>query len=135
MALHGILKNKNNELWWLEEATVSELMDYKDNLLYVADDWHKSGLHSCFKSALYDDMTGYKDLIQLEDDLNDDEFYVVLYHGIDSEGLTCEVDFGVTKNGIVQNVLDNKYVEGAYYYTVGQMMKTTWDYQNGAYNG
>lgn len=135
MALHGILKNKNNELWWLEEATVSELMDYKDNLLYVVDDDHSFGWHSCSKSALYDDMTGYEDLVQREDDLKDDEFYVVLYHGVDSEGITFEVDFGVTKHDIIQNVLDNKYVEGAYYYTVGQMMKTTLDYQNGVCNG
>lgn len=136
MALHGIIKNKHNELWWLEEATVNELQDYKDNLLYVVDDAHSSGYHACHKSALYDDMTGYEDSIQREDELKDDEFYVVLYFSIDESNwsIDCKVDFGVTKHDIVQNVIDNKYAEGASYYTVGQMMKSTLDYQNGVYN-
>lgn len=139
MALHAILKDKKNKLWWLEEATDSEIKDYEDYLLYIVDDNHSSGCHACNKSALYDDMTGYEDLIQREDELKDDEFYVVLYdeyyNNDKSCGLLSSVDFGVTKQDIIQNVLNNKYVESALYFTVGQMMKTTLDYQNGVYNG
>lgn len=138
MALHAILKNTNNELWWLEEATDSEIKEYEDYLLYIVDDAHNSGLHACKKSALYNDMTGYRDTIQREDELKDDEFYVVLYDEYykndKSYGLLSSVDFGVTKHDIIQNVLDNKYAESAWYFTVGQIMKTTLDYQNGAYN-
>lgn len=139
MALHAILKNKDNELWRLEEATDSEIKDYEDYLLYIVDDNYSSGCHACNKSALYDDMTGYEDLIQREDELKDDELYVVLYDEYykndKSCGLLSSVDFGVTKQDIIQNVLNNKYVESALYFTVGQMMKTTLDYQNGVYNG
>lgn len=139
MALHAILKNTVGGLWWLEEATDSEIKEYEDYLLYIVDDAHSSGFHVCDKSALYDDMTGYEDLIQREDELKDDEFYVVLYdecyENDKSCGLLSSVDFGVTKQDIIQNVLNNKYVESALYFTVGQMMKTTLDYQNGVYNG
>lgn len=136
MALHAILKDKDNELWWLEEATDSEIKDYEDYLLYIVDDNHSSGCHTCNKSALYDDMTGYEDLIQREDELKDDEFYIVLYDKYEkAHGLLSAIDFGVTKQDIIQNVLNNKYVESALYFTVGQMMKTTLDYQNGVYNG
>ena len=138
MALHAILKHKDNELSWLEEATDSEIEEYKDRLLYIADDKHSSDVHACNKSVLYDDMTGYQDTIQREEELKDDEFYVVLYNKPEYVRgwweLSGAVDFGVTKENIIQSVLDNKYVEGAWYFTVGQMMKTTLDYQNGAYN-
>lgn len=141
MGLHAILKHKDNELSWLEEATDSEIEEYKDRLLYIADDEHSSDVHACNKSVLYDDMTGYQDTIQREEELKDDEFYVVLYNKpVYFRGyrgwweLSGAVDFGVTKENIIQNVLDNKYVEGAWYFTIGQMMKTTLDYQNGAYN-
>ena len=101
MALHAILKNTVGGLWWLEEATDSEIKDYEDYLLYIVDDNHLSGFHVCDKSALYDDMTGYEDLIQREDELKDDEFYVVLYDEYykndKSCGLLSSVDFGVTK--------------------------------------
>lgn len=79
------------------------------------------------KSALYDDMTGYIDQLQKEEDLLDDELYVVCYYYFEVEywGLSQKVDFGITKQEIIENVKNQKYREGAGYYTMGQMFYTT----------
>ena len=66
--------------------------------------------------------------------LSDDELFVVTYYVYDGSGSFDErVDFAITKNDIINNVLTNKYVEGAYYWTFGQMLKTTNDWLNGKY--
>lgn len=141
MSFHMITKSEqqSNGLGWLEDICDYDIKERKDDLLYIVDDQHCTDYHRCNKSVLYNDMTGYEDLIQREGELKDDEFYVVLYNKpVKAYGfweLWGAVDFGVTKEDIIKNVLDNKYAEGAYYFTVGQMMKTTLDYQNGVHNG
>ena len=66
--------------------------------------------------------------------LSDDELFVVTYYVYDGNDSFDElVDFAITKNDIINNVLTNKYVEGAYYWTFGQMLKTTNDWLNGKY--
>lgn len=92
--------------------------------------------HESKKSMNYDDMTGYVDTIQNEYDLNDRELYVVCYFWTDDPCcLYQKVDFGITKDEIIQNVLDQKYREGASYHTMGEvfywtrkMMEDSWDY-------
>ena len=81
------------------------------------------GIHECIKSALYDDMTKYVDIIQKENELPDNELFIVTYFKYDGFGLEQLVDFGVTKQQIINNVIAQKYVEGANYFTTEQLQK------------
>lgn len=91
---------------------------------YVA---RKAGYHSCSKSVLYDDMRDWVDDVQEEElrRLDDTELYVVTYFKARDGYLEGYVDFGLTKEEIVENVKAQKYVEGACYYTFGNMFWTT----------
>ena len=77
--------------------------DVLEDIVYVADSEHCAGEHECVASAL------------------------------DPKGNDWYTDSLQTKNDIINNVLTNKYVEGAYYWTFGQMLKTTNDWLNGKY--
>ena len=103
---------------------------------YFVHDDNSVGVHMNIKSALYDDMTSYIDELQDEEDLADGELYVVCYFEFEkcSYGLLQKVDFGITKQEIIDNVKNQKYVEGAYYYTMGQMFYTTKEVMEGKYN-
>ena len=114
---------------WLDED------DMKKAKYFVHDD-NSVGVHMNIKSALYDDMTSYIDELQDEGDLADGELYVVCYFEFEkcSYGLLQRVDFGITKQEIIENIKNQKYVEGAYYYTIGQMFYTTREVMEGKYN-
>ncbi len=82
------------------------------------------GFHECKKSILYDDMTGYVDEIKRENDLPDNNLFIVTYFkddGSHGSGLEQLVDFGITKQQIIDNVIAQKYVEGADYFTTEQL--------------
>lgn len=84
------------------------------------------GYHVSEKSALYDDMDGFVDDVQCEEGLAYDELYVVTYFDFDDGNfLNQRVDFGITKSEIIRNVKAQKYIEGATYYTFGQMFYAT----------
>ena len=86
------------------------------------------GFHSYNKSGLYDDMEGYVDELQNEKDLPDNKVYVVTYFKLcdDCSGLEQLVDFGITKQQIIDNVVAQKYVEGADYFIMEQLQKVIW---------
>lgn len=94
--------------------------DYKENgAIGIFPPKTEVGFHQCNKSALYDDMTGYIDKIQLEESLPDQERYVVCYFKAEeNSGVTLYqlVDYDITKSEIIVNVINQKYVEGADYY-------------------
>lgn len=75
------------------------------------------GYHTAIKSALWDDMVGYTDTIQQEDEmLLDNEKYIVCYYVYDGNGgLENMVEFGLSKQEILNNIQAQKYVEGATY--------------------
>lgn len=108
---------------WMDHMTKGEMREAK----YFADDNNCAGYHRNVKSALYDDMTDYIDQLQDEENLVDGELYVVRYFEFEecSYGLLQCVDFGLTKDEIIENVKNQKYVEGAIYFTMGQMFYTT----------
>ena len=124
MDIRGIFNNHDggNYWYWLDCLDDDEVK----RAVYFCDA-DTSAYHKCFKSALYNDMTGYQDELQCEDDLSDNELYVVTYFKCLRD--VCEldqlVDFGITKQEIIDNVKHNKYVEGASYFTMGQMFYTT----------
>lgn len=121
-------KNDNSGYYWVDPYynIEEEIEEWgKDKFRYIFDN---RGLfcHQCERSALYDDMTGYVDQLQDEENLADDELYVVCYYKYhDTYELEQLVDFGLTKQEIIQNVLDQKYVEGADYCTMGKMFYHT----------
>lgn len=126
MSVCGIFDN-GKYLYWLDECDGEELKD----AIWFLDTDNRAGFHSCEKSVLYDDMTGYVDALQDEEScLDDGELYVVVYHHAfrDNGGywnIDQLIDFGLTKDEIIENVKNQKYVEGATYHTMGQMFFAT----------
>ena len=125
--------NERGYFWSDTPDTIEEEIEAvgEDKFRYVFDN---GGLffHQCKRSALWDDMTGYVDQLQDEEELADDELYVVTYYKYDgTDFLEQLVDFGLTKQEIIQNVLDQKYVEGADYVTMGKLFYHTKMYLDG----
>lgn len=124
MSLTGIFESKSTgNYFWMDYLTEDEFAEAK----YFVDEGNCAGYHANKKSALYDDMDGYVDALQHEEDLADGELYVVTYFEFEScsFGLLQKVDFGITKQEIIENIKNQKYVEGASYFTMGQMFYTT----------
>lgn len=119
--------DKCGYFWADTPDTIDEEIDAvgKNKFRYVFDNGSLF-FHQCKRSALWDDMTGYVDQLQDEEELADDELYVVTYYKYDgTDFLEQLVDFGLTKQEIIQNVLDQKYVEGADYVTMGKLFYHT----------
>ena len=81
------------------------------------------GYHECKKSALYDDMTGYVDELQDEDNLPEGNYIVTYFFLNDDLDLEGRVDFGISKSEIIQNVINQKYIEGADYFKMEQFVR------------
>ena len=71
--------------------------------------------HYCLKSALYDDLTNYQDTLQDEENekLKNGVTYTVCYYKNDDSDLLQFVDHKISRQDIVDNILSNRYVEGA----------------------
>lgn len=99
-------------LWTLNEASGVRCISEK---FYIS-------AHTCNKSALYDDLTYYTDVIQESDiALHEDTQYLVIYN-------VCEDDYiyeyaeVLYKKDIIKNIRAQKYVEGASYYIASGMI-------------
>jgi len=129
-----IFENKDRYFWVDTPDTIEEEIEAvgEDKFRYVFDN---GGLfyHQCKRSGIYEDMTGYVDQLQDEEKLADDELYVVTYYRLEDNCCMLDqlVDFGLTKQEIIQNVLDQKYVEGADYVTMGKLFYHTKMYLDG----
>ena len=123
----------NNGYFWSDYDNIEEDIEMigEDKFRYVFDNGNLF-YHQCQRSALYYDLTGYVDQLQNEEKLADDELYVVTYYKYhEVYELEQLVDFGLTKQEIIQNVLDQKYVEGADYVTMGKLFYHTKMYLEG----
>ena len=124
--LIGIFERNDGTYYWLDCMTEDEIKGAK----YFVDESNYASIHCCVKTILDGDIDGYVDTLQNEESsLVDGELYVVTYHHAfmdcwywNLEGL---VDFGLTKDEIIENVKNQKYVEGADYFTMGQMFYET----------
>ena len=128
-----IFEDDKRGYFWYDYDNIEEEIEAvgEDKFRYVFDNGNLF-FHQCKRSALYDDMTGYVDQLQDEDKLADDELYVVTYYKFRGRyELEQLVDFGLTKQEIIQNVLDQKYVEGADYVTMGKLFYHTKMYLDG----
>lgn len=121
--LTGIFEISNDDFSWMDCLDEYEIKKAK----YFVNEDCCIGFHACNLSALYDDMTGYVDTLQEEECLPDNELYIVTYYEFEELpcGLLGKVDFGITKQEIIENVKAQKYVEGASYYTFGHMFYET----------
>ena len=86
-----------------------------DGIGYVDSEFDRVGCHECNRSAIWDDMTGYIDEIQNENDLQDIPYLVTYFYADDGLGLLQMAEF-VSKQQIIDNVIAQKYREGADYY-------------------
>lgn len=97
-------------------------VDYKKNEVEgVLDIKEKVGFHSCEKSALYENMSGYIDKVQNENELPNGKYIVTYFKICDGSDLEQVVDYGITKEQIIENVNAQRYVEGADYFLMGQL--------------
>lgn len=88
---------------------------HREECLFVFRLVDEVGYHSCKRSVIWDDMTGYVDGLQREEKLPEGK-YVVTYYHYDGQDLIQLADVDVTKEQIIQNVLAQKYREGADYF-------------------
>ena len=129
-----IFEDNERGYFWVDAIdTIEEEIEAvgKDKFRYV---FYNGGLfyHACNRSALWNDMTGYVDQLQDEEKLADDELYVVTYYEYNGwNDLYNRVDFGLTKQEIIQNINNQKYVEGADYVTMGKLFYHTKMYLEG----
>lgn len=121
----AIYKSKDGKQFFFYDDPIWDSDLKKSEIEGIVDIDKEIGFHACNKSGLYDDMEGYVDELQNENDLPDGKIYVVTYFKLceDCSGLEQLVDFGITKQQIIDNVTAQKYVEGADYFTVEQLMK------------
>jgi len=101
---------------------ISYIKRAKLKLIGITSEDNSIGFHQCNKSKIWDEMTGYIDELQNENELPDNTLYVVNYYvAPDTETLENLTDYGITKEQIIENVKNQKYVEGASYYTMEQI--------------
>lgn len=122
-----ILKaNEGEERYFLDDPEIGEdvMEEEIEGILTVEDE---VGYHISKKSALYDDwrndMSRYVDQVREgeAESLQSDARYIVTYFYKDGSGLTQLVDFGIRKEQILENIKNQKYVEGADYFLMGQL--------------
>ena len=94
----------------------------RTDVIDVVDIDKEVDAHRCIKSGLYEDIDDYTDKLQYETQLPDGK-YIVTYFKLcdDASGLEQLVDFGITKEQIINNVNAQKYIEGADYFLMDQI--------------
>lgn len=118
----AIIKSKDGRQYFFYDEPEWEVDYKKDEVEGVLDLDEEIGFHGCEKSALYEDMIGYVDKIQNENELPNGK-YIVTYFKISDNGSELEqlVDYGITKEQIIENVNAQRYVEGADYFLMEQL--------------
>ena len=121
----------NNEFWFYDCYGLMECKDVVDNhikhikpkveikgILVVNE---KVSCHARNKSIVWDAMGGYVDTLQNENKLLDNQLYIVTYYKYNGSRLEQLIDYNITKQQIIDNVNNQKYVDGADYFTAVQL--------------
>lgn len=118
----AIIKSKDGKRYFFYDDPEWGVDYKKDEVEGALDLDEEIGYHSCEKSALYDDMTGYVDEIQNENELPNGKD-IVTYFKLSDNGFDLEqlVDYGITKEQIIENINAQRYVEGADYFLMEQL--------------
>lgn len=118
----AIIKSENGKQYFFYDDPEWGVDYKKSEVEGVLDIDEETGFHSSEKSGLYENMEGYIDKIQNENELPNGK-YIVTYFELcnDVSGLEQLVDYGITKEQIIKNVNAQKYVEGADYFLMEQL--------------
>ena len=116
----AVVKEGNNYFWWDAPIWGEDLN--KEDCLVIMRENDAIGVHVNQKSIIWDDMTGFVDELQREESLPDGQ-YIVTYYWWDGEYLIQLVDYGITKQQIIENVKNQKYREGADYFMIEGSVK------------
>ena len=81
----------------------------------------KVSCHARNKSIVWDAMGGCVDTLQNENNLLDNQLYIVTYYKYNGNRLEQLIDYKITKQQIIDNVNNQKYVDGADYFTIEQL--------------
>lgn len=118
----AIIKSKNGKQYFFYDDPEWGVDYKKSEVEGVLNIDEETGFHSCEKSGLYENMEGYIDKIQNENELPNGK-YIVTYFALCDNASELEqlVDYGITKEEIIKNVNAQKYVEGADYFLMEQL--------------
>ena len=119
-----IIKCIGDGSYFFDENMYKDKYSYKDDCEVVGrlQEENSVGYHRCVKSALYDDLSEYVDALQDEENLPNDKLFIVTYYKAeDAFTLIHCVDFGISKQQVIDNVHAQKYVEGANYFTMDSL--------------
>lgn len=116
---HFIVDDGSDLYTWgeyAEEDFNDAIEDFDDDDIVAIFNTKVGIVHRSEKSALYDDMTYYVDIIQESDkSLKDNIHYYVCYYEAEFGTLIFKCE-KITKEQIIKNVKAQKYVEGATYF-------------------
>lgn len=118
----AIMKSEDEKQYFFYDDPEWEVDYKKSEVEGVLDINEETGFHACKKSGLYENMEGYIDKIQNENELPNGKYIVTYFKLCDNaSGLEQLVDYGITKEQIIENVNAQKYVEGADYFLMEQL--------------
>lgn len=110
----AIIKDNGENYYFFDDPEWGVDME-RSEVELILDVDKETSFHACNKSFLWDDMDGYVDELQHEESLPDGA-YIVTYFARCDDDLVQLVDYRITKQQIIENVLAQKYVEGADYF-------------------
>ena len=118
----AIIKSEDGKQYFFYDDPEWDVDLKKTDVVGVVDIDKEIDVHRCIKSGLYENIDDYIDELQNETQLQDGK-YIVTYFKLcdDASGLEQLVDFGITKEQIINNVNAQKYIEGADYFLMDQI--------------
>lgn len=118
----AIIKSEDGKQYFFYDEPVWDT-DYKrSDVEGVLDFEKKKGTHNCIKSGLHENLKNYVDKIQDESALPNGKYIVTYYKLCDNaSSLEQLVDYGITREQIIENVNLQKYTEGADYFLMKQL--------------
>ena len=118
----AIIKSKNGKQYFFYDDPEWDVDLKRTDVVGVVDIDKKIDAHMCIKSGLYENIDGYIDELQNKTQLPDGKYIVTYFKLCDNaSGLEQLVDFGITKEQIINNVNAQKYIEGADYFLMDQI--------------
>lgn len=118
----AIIKSKNGKQYFFYDDPEWDVDLKRTDVVGVVDIDKEIDAHMCIKSGLYENIDGYIDELQNETQLPDGKYIVTYFKLCDNaSGLEQLVDFGITKEQIINNVNAQKYIEGADYFLMDQI--------------
>lgn len=122
-----IIYGKDDMVWFYDACGEDEINMFKKETAYKVYGIYEYedcvAIHQCQKSKIWDDMTGYIDEVNEEIyALNDNTKYNVCWYECDDNyDLLSNVDMNISKQDIINNIIAQKYIEGASIYLASDL--------------